>query len=50
MSKKRRNRHHGSSVDDFLKEEGVLEKMKAVAIKEVTAWQLRKARRRIEIS
>ena len=43
MSKKRKNRHHGSSIDDFLKEEGVLDEMRAVAIKEVIAWQLQKA-------
>jgi antitoxin HicB len=35
MSKK----HMGSSVDDFLKEEGIFEE--AQAIKEVVAWQAR---------
>ena len=34
MSKK----HMGSSVDDFLKEEGIFEE--AQAVKEVVAWQL----------
>jgi DNA-binding Xre family transcriptional regulator len=50
MSKKRRNRHHGSSIDDFLKEEGVLEEMQALAIKEVVAWQLEKAMREKKLS
>ena len=50
MSKKRRNRHHGSTVDDFLKEEGVLEEMRAVAIKEVIAWQLQKAMKEKKLS
>ncbi len=34
------NRHAGSAVDDFLKEEGVFEEFQARAIKEVIAWQL----------
>ena len=50
MSKKRRNRHHGSSVDDLLKEEGVLDEMQAVAIKEVIAWQLQKAMKEKKLS
>jgi antitoxin HicB len=37
------NKHAGSSLDDFLREEGVLEEFQAVAIKEVIAWQLQKA-------
>ena len=34
------NRHprHGSTLDDFLKSEGVLEEFQATAIKEVIAW------------
>ena len=39
MSKKR-NLHIGSSLDDFLKEEGVFEELQVQAIKEVVAWQL----------
>ncbi len=39
MSKK----HHGSSLDDFLKDEGVVEETQALAIKEVVAWQLTEA-------
>ena len=36
MSKK----HMGSSIDDFLKKEGIFEEAQAEAIKEVVAWQL----------
>ncbi len=36
MSKK----HHGSSLDDFLKDEGVFEETQALAVKEVVVWQL----------
>jgi hypothetical protein len=42
MSKKKRIRHHGSSIDAFLAEEGVFEAFQATAIKEVTAWQVQK--------
>jgi predicted XRE-type DNA-binding protein len=37
------NPHRGSGIDDFLKEEGVLEEFQARAIKEVIAWQLAEA-------
>jgi DNA-binding Xre family transcriptional regulator len=50
MSKKRKNPHIGSSLDDFLREEGVLEEMQAVAIKEVIAWQLQKAMKERKLS
>ena len=33
-------RHHGTSLDSFLKEEGVFEKSQVHAIKEVVVWQL----------
>jgi antitoxin HicB len=39
MSKK----HHGSSLDDFLKEEGIFEETQALAVKEVVVWQLTEA-------
>ena len=32
--------HHGSSLDDFLKGEGVFEETQTIAIKEVVVWQL----------
>jgi predicted XRE-type DNA-binding protein len=37
------NEHHGSSLDEFLKTEGVFEESQALAIKEVVAWQLMQA-------
>lgn len=39
MSKK----HHGSSLDDFLKDEGVFKETEALAVKEVVVWQLTEA-------
>ena len=36
-------RHHGSSLDNLLKEEGVFDKTQALAIKEVVVWQLTQA-------
>jgi len=38
--KKKNDKHSGSSFDDFLEEEGILEEVEAVAIKRVLAWQL----------
>ncbi len=46
MSKK----HMGSSIDDFLKEEGILEEAQVEAIKEVVAWQLAEAMKKKKIS
>jgi DNA-binding Xre family transcriptional regulator len=43
MNKKKRNPHHGSTLDALLKEDGVLEEFRAVAVKEVIAWQIAKA-------
>jgi antitoxin HicB len=45
MSKK----HMGSSVDDFLKEEGIFEEAQAQAVKEVVAWQLAEAMKKKKI-
>ena len=42
-SKVKRHLRLGSTLDDFLKTEGVLEEFRATAIKEVIAWQLQKA-------
>jgi antitoxin HicB len=44
------NRHRGSGIDDFLKEEGVLEEFQARAVKEVIAWQLGEAMKARNIS
>lgn len=46
MSKKRM----GSTIDDFLKEEGIFEEAQAVAVKEVVAWQLAQAMKKKKIS
>ena len=40
MSKKKKNPHWGSSLDDFLKEEGIREAAKAEALTRIVAWQL----------
>jgi DNA-binding Xre family transcriptional regulator len=39
----KQNRHIGSSLEDFLKEEGIYEEATARAVKEVLAWQLKRA-------
>ena len=46
MSKK----HMGSSIGDFLKQEGIFEEAQAQAIKEVVAWQLAEAMKTQKIS
>lgn len=43
MSKKKRHPRHGSTLDSFLKDEGVLDQFRAAAVKEVIAWQIMKA-------
>ena len=43
-------KHTGSSIDDFMKQEGILEETQAQAIKEVVAWQLAEAMKRKKIS
>ncbi len=48
MSKQ--NRHVGSSLEDFLKEEGILEETRSIAIKETIAFQIRKAMEKEKIS
>jgi hypothetical protein len=46
MSKK----NMGTSIDDFLKAEGIFEEAQAEAIKEVVAWQLAEAMKKQKIS
>jgi predicted XRE-type DNA-binding protein len=46
MSKKQM----GSSIDNFLKAEGIFEEAQAEAIKEVVAWQLAEAMKQQKIS
>jgi len=52
MSKKtkKRRKHLGSSIDDFLRKEGIFEEAQAQAIKEVVAWQLDEAMKQKKIS
>jgi antitoxin HicB len=40
---KGKNPHWGSTLDEFLEEEGTRDAFQAVAIKEVLAWQITKA-------
>jgi antitoxin HicB len=47
---KKRNQHIGSSLDEFLKEEGILEEARAVALKETLAWQVQQAMEKDKIS
>jgi antitoxin HicB len=37
------NKHHGSTLDAFLEEEGIREEFEGKAVKEVIAWQLAEA-------
>ena len=46
MSKK----NMGSSIDSFLKEEGIFEETQAQAIKEVVSWHLAEAMKKQKIS
>jgi DNA-binding Xre family transcriptional regulator len=47
---KKNNPHVGSSLDDFLREEGIFEQTRAAALKEVIAWQVQQAMRKKKIS
>ena len=47
---KKCNKHIGSSLDDFLKEEGVLQETRAAALKETLAWQVQQAMEKEKIS
>lgn len=47
---KKRNKHIGSSLEDFLKKEGVLEETRTVALKETLAWQVQQAMENDKIS
>ena len=41
--RKKRNRHLGGTLDEFLKAEGSFEELQTEAIKEVVVWQLARA-------
>ena len=45
-----RKRHMGSSIDDFMKSEGIFEESQALAVKEIVAWQLDEAMKQQKIS
>lgn len=47
---KSKNPHWGSTLDEFLQEEGERETFQAVAIKEVLAWQIKEAMRKRGVS
>ena len=47
---KKRNKHIGSSLEDVLKEEGVLEQTRAVVLKETLAGQVQQAMKKEKIS
>ena len=47
---KKRNKHIGSSLDDFLKEEGILEETRAILLKETLAWQIQQAMEKDKIT
>jgi DNA-binding Xre family transcriptional regulator len=48
--KKKKTAHHGSTLDAFLKEEGVLEEFRAAAVKEVIAWQIQQAMKKRKLN
>ena len=45
-----RKKRMGSSIDDFMKKEGIFEEAQAQAVKEVVAWQLAEAMKKRKIS
>ncbi len=47
---KRANKHIGSSFDDFLQEEGILEETQAAAAKKIIAFQIKKIMKEKNIS
>jgi hypothetical protein len=47
-NKMKKNTHIGSSLDDFLKEEGILEETRAVALKETLEWQAEKSIKKVK--
>ena len=47
---KQSNKHIGSSLDDFLKEQGIYEEAKNRSVKKVIAWQISEAMKEQKIS
>lgn len=46
----KKNKHIGSSFDDFLEEEGILEEVDAAAIKHVIAFQLEMKMKKLHLT
>ena len=44
------NKHIGSSIDEFLEEEGIRQEAAEIAAKRVLAWKLEQARKRSNLS
>lgn len=44
------NKHIGSSLDDFLAEEGILDEVEALAVKRVLAWQIAQEMKRQKLT
>ena len=47
---KKKNKHIGSSFDDFLKEEGIREDVTVLAVKRVLAWQIEQEMAKLKLS
>ncbi len=47
---RKRNKHVGSSLDKFLKEEGILAETRAVALKDAIAWQVQQTMQKEKIT
>jgi antitoxin HicB len=47
---RKRNKHVGSSLEEFLKEEGVLAETRAVALKDAIAWQVKQTMQKEKIT
>jgi antitoxin HicB len=47
---RKRNKHVGSSLDEFLKEEGILAETRAVALKDAIAWQVQQTMQKEKIT
>jgi DNA-binding Xre family transcriptional regulator len=50
MSRKRSKPHRGSSLDEFLEGEGILEDATAKAVKKALTWRLAKAMKKQRVS
>ena len=50
MTSKTTNKHRGSTLDEFLAAEGILEEVQTQAVKEVVAWQLGEAMKARKLS